>query len=1068
MKPMTTESAGQMSAETHDEGRSREFRYAAFISYRQADPDRRWAKWLHTSLESYRIPKRLCIARGLVKNRLAPVFQDEQELSAVPSLTEHIGHALADAEFLIVICSPRSAQSPWVNLEIEQFCRLGRSNKILALLIEGSPEEALPAPLRQPPATQQTDGQPVVGNQVIEMLAADVRPLPGQSGRARRRLAKLRLISTMLGVRLDELRQREQERQLRRLIALSSFLTVLLVVIGLLAITAWYQRNLAVQQTHIAQQRMLDLYEESGRQALLRGDPDSALHSLLEAYRKPVALEPPSPSLRFLLAQAELPSEGFLTAFRGHTSDIVAARWSEDGTRLLTTSSDYTSRLWDSHGHPLGVVRNSYYPQNRTPYAVDKALLHFVTLIQDGSASRVFVHDVATGKDTPLNFDRPSIGMGPYVAAISPDGAHVVTSGGQNTCIWDAVTGMRVGLPLDNSNSPDYVVYSADGTELFGMSYKGFTVWNVQSRERQEIPRPPRTSASLIVGPADAKAAVLIQGAPVQLWTGQKNVSLGVAISSIESSALFTPDGHGLAIVEADGGVLYDTDTGTVRTRLPGAASALKIAGTFSPDGSRLFTPMKQGGLKVWNLKQPDTAEVLNPHTFTTVQTDFSSSGDFVAAVDSDFVRIRNAKTGELINSIAAHGGTFAAFSPKNDDELLIAEQGGALRLWRWSDMRSPLVRSFTHGQAAIQALAWDYGNDRIVTGGTDNLAVIWNVHSGQRLQTLKHGFYVRSASFNRTGTQLLTGSDDGFARLWNPSTGEMIREVKCQGDNVFGPMPVHAAFCPMDDSFLTATADGRIILHDSDNRLRPVKIQSTLISQALFSLDARYIAVAGNRGVELFTTHDATTVELLQHNDGAARTLEFDHTGVCLAAIYADGSVRIWDLHTGAVLPAFQGHLAPTSAACFDPTGKTLALGSVDGSITLWNTRTGKQNGDLKRTVVRDESPNVMQMQISDLGAGLTGAPDAVLWVSFSSDGAFVFAAGRSHTIDIWSAESYKHLASLKGHTLAVTQGVFNADNSLLLTAGDDGTARLWDIHLERRDVGALDKILASRALLP
>ena len=37
----------------------RDFRYDAFISYRHAEPDRKWAKWLHRSLETYRIPKRL-------------------------------------------------------------------------------------------------------------------------------------------------------------------------------------------------------------------------------------------------------------------------------------------------------------------------------------------------------------------------------------------------------------------------------------------------------------------------------------------------------------------------------------------------------------------------------------------------------------------------------------------------------------------------------------------------------------------------------------------------------------------------------------------------------------------------------------------------------------------------------------------------------------------------------------------------------------------------------------------------------------------------------------------------
>lgn len=90
-----------------------EFEYAAFISYRHVDPDRRWAKWLHTQLETYRIPKQL-IADSTSK-RLGRVFRDEEELAASAQLSQEIDRALEQSRFLIVICSPRTPDSEWVN-----------------------------------------------------------------------------------------------------------------------------------------------------------------------------------------------------------------------------------------------------------------------------------------------------------------------------------------------------------------------------------------------------------------------------------------------------------------------------------------------------------------------------------------------------------------------------------------------------------------------------------------------------------------------------------------------------------------------------------------------------------------------------------------------------------------------------------------------------------------------------------------------------------------------------------------------------------------------------------------
>ena len=113
-----------------------ERKYAAFISYRHAEMDSAIAKTLHTLIEQYRIPK------GLQKDgrkRLGLVFRDEEELHAASDLTAEIQEALRNTEFLIVICSENSIQSPWVSREIEYFLQHHDRSKVLALLASGEP-----------------------------------------------------------------------------------------------------------------------------------------------------------------------------------------------------------------------------------------------------------------------------------------------------------------------------------------------------------------------------------------------------------------------------------------------------------------------------------------------------------------------------------------------------------------------------------------------------------------------------------------------------------------------------------------------------------------------------------------------------------------------------------------------------------------------------------------------------------------------------------------------------------------------------------------------------------------
>ena len=134
-------------------------KYRAFISYSHADAA--VARNLHRWLETYRIPIRLVgreTSSGPVPQRLRPVFRDREELPTSADLGAQIDEALRESQTLVVICSPRAAASRWVNEEILAYKRLGRSSRILCLIIAGEPnassmpgheaEECFPPALR--------------------------------------------------------------------------------------------------------------------------------------------------------------------------------------------------------------------------------------------------------------------------------------------------------------------------------------------------------------------------------------------------------------------------------------------------------------------------------------------------------------------------------------------------------------------------------------------------------------------------------------------------------------------------------------------------------------------------------------------------------------------------------------------------------------------------------------------------------------------------------------------------------------------------------------------------------
>ncbi len=263
-----------------------EFKYRAFISYSHSDEE--WARWLHKSLETYRVPKHL-VGRetefGPVPERLAPVFRDREELASATNLGDTLMRALQQSATQIVICSPMAAKSRWVNEEIKTFKRLGRSNRIFALIVDGEPgSSSNPATAGDecfPPALILRigdDGQLTV--EPTEPIAADVR-----LGKDSRLDGKFKLIAGILGVGLDELKQREAHRRHRRMMWLVSASVTGMGITSALAGAAWLARNEAERQRVRAEAEaetarqttrfMVDLFKVS--------DPSEALGNTITA-----------------------------------------------------------------------------------------------------------------------------------------------------------------------------------------------------------------------------------------------------------------------------------------------------------------------------------------------------------------------------------------------------------------------------------------------------------------------------------------------------------------------------------------------------------------------------------------------------------------------------------------------------------------------------------------------------------------------------------------------------------------------------------------------------------------
>lgn len=205
-----------------------DYKYWAFISY--SSKDVAIAKKLHRALETYRIPRELVGRPGrdaIVPKNLFPVFRDRDEFPLSANLGSSIEDALRASRYLIVICTPNSAKSKWVNEEIRHFQSLGRRDRVFAIVADGicnasdkpgqEDFECFPPALRY-----RIDSEGKLTDKREEPIAGDMRK-SGDGWRA----AFLKAVAGITGMGYNAFAKREEKRERRRRILIGTAAMIL-------------------------------------------------------------------------------------------------------------------------------------------------------------------------------------------------------------------------------------------------------------------------------------------------------------------------------------------------------------------------------------------------------------------------------------------------------------------------------------------------------------------------------------------------------------------------------------------------------------------------------------------------------------------------------------------------------------------------------------------------------------------------------------------------------------------------------------------------------------------------
>ena len=292
------------------------------------------------------------------------------------------------------------------------------------------------------------------------------------------------------------------------------------------------------------------------------------------------------------------------------------------------------------------------------------------------------------------------------------------------------------------------------------------------------------------------------------------------------------------------------------------------------------------------------------------------------------------------------------------------------------------LVNSFKGLASRVRCLAFSPEGYLLASGGDDGSIKLWELSTGNSIQTLKgHANVTSGLTFSPDGQLLASSGDDGSIKLWEPSTGRTRQTIRAHTDWVSC-----IAFSPDGHLLASGSDDGSIKLWEvpAGKIVGTLKGNTDWIYSLAFSPGGRLLASGSlSKSIKVWNISTQKTAYTLKGHANMAASVAFSPDGHLLANGNDDGSIELWEVSTSKALGTLIEHSRWVRCVIFSSNGQLLASGSDDQTIKLWNVATRK------------------------VAQTLIGHTDRVESVIFSLDGHLIASGGRDKTIILWGIKT-------------------------------------------------------------